>query len=620
MTTVLNQTQSTNTKPAATIQAKAGSSKKDNVEKLNLVTVNVVEKNDSGIMMLPISQLCHSSLNVRKNKASVEDDKSLYESILAYGVIQNLVALPLNDENKYPVIGGGRRLTQLNKLVKKGKLSGSGCVPVKLLTEEDAASEISLSENFIRANMHPVDEFKAFAEMVNSGASCAEVSKRFGVTEKFVQQRMKLSLVAPCVLKAYQKGDITLDFVMVFTIADVKQQKNVWEQVKDGRFHNVNQIRNMLKKEAMESSHYLVEFVGREAYEQAGGVVTGDLFSESVYFDDGELINTLAMAKLDIEADKLKKQGWMWVTVLLSRTYDETSGYTEIVSNKGQYKKAEKSLAGCVVALARDGSIHTFKGLVAKSERKLLKQLQTADAPMELISGDNVTQGEGDGYSNALNGDLKAHRLVIAKHALMTTPELAIDALHYSLCLSAFGGSRYIAKPINVSFNDTYLEPKTGEFTENKALTLIEQHKAGFDLAWIDQEGDKARFEVFCKLDESEKQKQIAYASAMMLESSLLNDRPHECVENLMDTLAIDFPSYWRPTAPSFLKRISIPQLMSIAQPVMSEQWVIQAKNLKKKDLVEQIDGYINGDDPLLNEQQKMHFSSWMPEGFVTLK
>ncbi|WP_156144312.1 hypothetical protein [Vibrio jasicida] len=40
-----------------------------------------------------------------------------------------------------------------------------------------------------------------------------------------------------------------------------------------------------------------------EAYEQAGGVVTTDLFSDKVYFEDRSLMESLATAKIQLEAD-----------------------------------------------------------------------------------------------------------------------------------------------------------------------------------------------------------------------------------------------------------------------------------------------------------------------------
>ncbi|UQV24864.1 hypothetical protein [Vibrio sp. J383] len=47
-------------------------------------------QNDISIVMLPVSQLVVSDLNVRKSKASKADDESLQASILAHGIIQNL--------------------------------------------------------------------------------------------------------------------------------------------------------------------------------------------------------------------------------------------------------------------------------------------------------------------------------------------------------------------------------------------------------------------------------------------------------------------------------------------------------------------------------------------------
>lgn len=94
-------------------------------------------QSDSSIRMLPVRQLVVSDLNVRKSKASKSDDESLQASILAHGIIQNLVALPC-EEGVYPVVSGGRRLTQLNALVDDGRIDADYLVPVKVLSESEA--------------------------------------------------------------------------------------------------------------------------------------------------------------------------------------------------------------------------------------------------------------------------------------------------------------------------------------------------------------------------------------------------------------------------------------------------------------------------------------------------
>ncbi|HGS5167961.1 TPA: ParB/RepB/Spo0J family partition protein, partial [Vibrio harveyi] len=207
------------------------------------------------------------------------DDESLQASILAHGIIQNLVALPC-DKDVYPVVSGGRRLTQLNALVDAGSIDTDYLVPVKVLTESEAqsyATEISLTENVTRAAMHPVDEFEAYSSMIEGGATVEAVAQRFGKTQLYVHQRMKLAAVKSAILDAYREGNISLERVMLFTIASPERQLEVWERVKDSTFYGDGQIRNMLKESALEASSGLVKLVGQEAYEQAGGVVTTDL-------------------------------------------------------------------------------------------------------------------------------------------------------------------------------------------------------------------------------------------------------------------------------------------------------------------------------------------------------
>ncbi|MCG9702512.1 ParB N-terminal domain-containing protein [Vibrio natriegens] len=576
-------------------------------------------QNDISIMMLPVSALMVSDLNVRKSKATKADDESLQASILAHGIIQNLVALPMNESGIYPIISGGRRLTALNALVEQTQISNDYLVPVKVLTEDEAkiyATEISLTENVTRAAMHPVDEFEAYSTMIADGATVEAVAQRFGKTQLYVHQRMKLAAVIPAVLEAYREGNVTLDRVMIFTVASPEHQAEVWEQIQGQSWHNDNQVRHMLKKEALEATSALVKYVGQEEYEKQGGLVTSDLFSDKVYFEDRALMESLATAKMQIEADKLMEQGWKWTEIHLTRTHDESRGYLELTANQGKYKKAEKALAGCILALGYNGEVHVIKGLVAKSERKALKALQankTKDETTESDSNPSDTVASEASYSNALTEDLKAHRLAMAKHALALNPTLALDALHFSLCVKAQG--IYASTPIDMTLNRSFIEPKQGEFSENLALERMEQHKNSFDMSWFEKTDTQERFQAFVELDAEEKQKQVAFATSLMFVPSLIGDGRFS-FEFLYQELDFDAADYWRPTTDSFLKRIDKESLIDIARPVMSEEWLQSAQSLKKGDLVQQLNIWLSGGDDALTEPQKAHFAQWMPKGF----
>ncbi len=318
----------------------------------------------------------------------------------------------------------------------------------------------------------------------------------------------------------------------------------------------------------------MVKLVGQEAYEQAGGVVTTDLFSDKVYFEDRSLMESLATAKIQLEADKLTAQGWKWTEILLTRTHDESRGYHELTANQGKYKKAEKALAGCILALNYNGEVTVIKGLVAKSERKALKALQAQAAKKntakDSVDGDSSAVGDVVAseveYSGALSDDLKAHQLALSKVALLETPTVALDALHYSLCAHVLEG-RYCSTPMEVDVKDTRLEPKQGEFERNKALDAIETHKAGLNLTWLDEETTAQRYEAFCQLSREDKDAMLVFVSAMAFKAPY---HQTDLSTQVRAKVSIDSAQYWRPDTDSFFKRIDKDALIEIARPVMS--------------------------------------------------
>ncbi|CAK2257811.1 hypothetical protein VCRA2119O381_920009 [Vibrio crassostreae] len=392
----------------------------------------------------------------------------------------------------------------------------------------------------------------------------------------------------------------------------------MWERVKDSSFYGDGQIRNMLKESALEASSGLVKLVGQEAYEQAGGVVTTDLFSDKVYFEDRTLMESLATALMQLEADKLTAQGWKWTQILLTRTHDETRGYFELTANQGKYKKAEKALAGCILTLNYKGDIAIIKGLIAKSERKALKTLQAKASKKNAAKEDGSSVAVSDGvaleaeYSGALSDDLKAHQLALSKVALLNAPNIALDALYYSLCVNVFSG-RYSSTPIELEVKDTCLDPKQGEFERNKALDAIEVHKAGLNLTWLDEETAVKSYEAFCQLSCEEKEAMLVFVSAMAFKAPY---HQNDLSTQVRAKVSIDSAQYWRPDTDSFLKRIDKETLINIARPVMSDTWLQSAQALKKGDLVKQLDTWLNGGDESLTDAQKEHFVKWMPTGF----
>src|SRR5580692_10714809 len=187
-----------------------------------IATLRATENGYSGsahsIASIPLNKLVAWDGNVRKTGAS-EGLSELSASIAAHGVLQSLVVRKTN-RGKFAVVAGRRRFLALTSLAEGGTISADAPVPCRVIPGSADATEISLTENVVRAPMHPADQFEAFRELVDAGASIADVAARFGITEGAVRQRLKLARVSPSVYDAYRTGDLTLEQVQAFAVSD----------------------------------------------------------------------------------------------------------------------------------------------------------------------------------------------------------------------------------------------------------------------------------------------------------------------------------------------------------------------------------------------------------------
>ena len=370
---------------------------------------------------IPLNLLRISPLNARKTPPRATEQAELAASIVAHGLLENLI-VRLTDKDRYEVLAGGRRLKAMQSLVSEGKLKPDH--PVACLVHDGDPQEVSLAENVVRLSMHALDQFEAFAALADQGLSAAEISARFGCTDTLVRQRLRLGRIAPDIREAYRADDINLDTLTAFAVTeDHGQQLAVWEQVKDGYIH-AHQVRRLLTDEKIAANSKFVQFIGRDAYDAAGGTSTRDLFSEAegaIYLDDRALVMRLAQEKLSAAADALKaKEGWKWVQAMpevswdvihkcrnvyperidptpeqeaeMNRLQDRLEAYDEAMASdatpedegeiaglEAEYEAHENSLlvyaaedisrSGCMVTVNHDGSLNVRRGLVLPEDQ-----------------------------------------------------------------------------------------------------------------------------------------------------------------------------------------------------------------------------------------------------------
>lgn len=245
----------------------------------------------SNIVPIAYGRLRRAPENVRKTNVAA-DVESLADDIGAHGLLQSLIGYPGDtdiDRDTVYVVGGGRRLQALQLLHKRGVIDENWPVSV-LIREQREAIELSLSENLARRDMNPADEFEAFAALMATGATNpAQLGKRFGFTERYVKQRLRLAALAPEILEALRNDEIGLESAMTYArTADVELQQRVFKaQQRPNAYspHSAYSIKAAYAAEQMRTDDTIFLFIDPATYEAEGGGYDEDLFD--AVDDDG---------------------------------------------------------------------------------------------------------------------------------------------------------------------------------------------------------------------------------------------------------------------------------------------------------------------------------------------
>ena len=381
---------------------------------------------ETAIRDIPLCRLALAPENVRKTPSDEAAQAQLLASIKAHGLLKNLVARPdapdADGVERFAVVAGGRRLAALQALAENGTLHADHPVPCKIAANGNA-QELSLAENVSYLPMHPADQVVAFSELARTGATVAAIAARFGVSERLVEQRLRLGNAAPELLDAYRAEAIDLETLKAFAVTtDHDRQLGVWEQVSSQGYRPTAwQVKRMLTEERVPAGTAIARFVGVAAYEAAGGPVLRDLFADEhengVWLEDPALLNDLAVTKLTAAADELATR-WKWAEAALEVDWSATARYGRIhpvpseetdaesaeierlttrhdeiatmeehewtdelvaeaeaietrlhaigdeVDARASFRAEDFAMAGCIATVGRDGTLQVIEGLV----------------------------------------------------------------------------------------------------------------------------------------------------------------------------------------------------------------------------------------------------------------
>jgi len=419
-----------------------------------------------------LGDLVSTPLNVRTEPRTPEDILAMAQSIHAHGsVLQNLVVVAMLDADdrwtgKLGAVAGETRRLGLC-LLRDGGIPEAAAfftdeilVPCTVVAHPEARAA-SLTENAIRSQLSAADQFEAFKALVDDGADIEQVAAMYGVTPAVVERRLRLANAAPALLKLHRDGGIELKQLMALYISeDHELQLRVWKSARSSWERRPDLLRGLMTRGQVSLvTDPIGVFVGAQAYEAAGGVVTRDLFSEQAegFASDPLLLHQLAQDKLDARAEELRTEGWAWVEARTKFDHAQRAGYVQCTIVKKRVADASKPYAGAVVCIDRRGEVEVIRGLIRPDDRKAhakaLKQTQkTRDAeqngtaakkdagPAAIAGGGSQEAAEGNSgeISRPLSLQLGAQRTAALQLLLARKTSLALACLAHTLVRDVF--------------------------------------------------------------------------------------------------------------------------------------------------------------------------------------
>ncbi len=265
----------------------------------------------------------------------LENIAHLKASIAVLGLLQPLLVQKL--DGKYAVLAGGRRHAALKELIADKASKGFTAktkVDCRLVPDDcDVTTALSLAENITQAPMNAIDEFEAFARMMEvDGQTPETIAKTFGTTVAAVKGRLRYGLIHPDIRAAARAKAITLDTMKAFAEHPSQEaQREVFEALtKEDSYVQAYTVRQALKSRGVQVSDDIGAFV-REDYEARGGAVAADLLEEHSVLEDAALVETILLEKLGAAAEEDRiKLGFAWADAMVRYDYATMADYGRV--------------------------------------------------------------------------------------------------------------------------------------------------------------------------------------------------------------------------------------------------------------------------------------------------
>lgn len=216
-------------------------------------TMRVVSQTkENNVYNVDINQIRPNSAQPRRDFDPIAL-RELSDSIKKYGILQPIVVAKVSRETprglevSYELVAGERRW-------RAAKLAGLPHVPVVVRDDADEKRmklELALVENLQRADLNPIEEAEAYAQLASEfGLSHAEVAKRVGKSRETVSNTLR-TLTLPANIKlAIRSGKLERSHARsLLMFKDPDQQQQMFKQLLTGNasVHNLEETARLIR-------------------------------------------------------------------------------------------------------------------------------------------------------------------------------------------------------------------------------------------------------------------------------------------------------------------------------------------------------------------------------------
>jgi len=626
-------------------------------------------------VFIAIGDLVDHPANVRinaKDTCEPENIAQLQAGIAALGLLQPI--LVQKQKSKYGVLAGRRRQAALNALVadKAAKdFTKKTKIECRLVPQDcDATTAISFAENYNQAPMNAIDEYEAFARMLQvDGQSVDTIALQFGTTVKAVKGRLRYGLIHPDIRDAARAKEISLDAMKAFAAHPSQEvQKEVFDTLTGGenRFLQSYAVHQALKNRGVQASDDLGEFV-REEYEARGGAIAADLLEEHSVLEDAGLVEEILLEKLHAAAEKAKtKMGFAWSDAVITfdhggmsdhgrvypgpiepdeagqkrvdaitaeleeleakmedegldqdeynALYDQVDALeTEARDLQEAYSEEDLARSGVIASWSR-GEVTLHVGFVRPEDKK------TSAAPSVGTTGTTSEDRDEIVYPASLTADLKTERAMALGAAMVQHPEATLDLTLFKMVTDVLRSGTAVTYAIKVDVRQEYRNHAKMDEIDNTSLDQMGAAHDDLDLSWMDEARSPAdQFAAFRSLDAAEKAKLVAYASATTTQLCFARDPERDSLMYAFEQEIIpDIREHWAPNAALFNRFKKVWLLKILAEDLGLVQEAATLASSSKKEIVAFCDKLFAEPFATLTDTQLAAVAAWCPPHMQT--